>query len=178
MTVGLLIICTGVIGNLLLLASVYYAKRTGRHGFVSDPKWFIETIFFINVAVVDLLYCLFVLVNAAYGIYVQNHQEYYEKNPSASHGICKFIVLSRHNLSIIDGWSTAVIIFNAAFPKIRYFNRLGIVMAKYAIKKYDRNENIYYSNIFPGVKIFQFFCWKYPPSYDKLIYICYYISHV
>ena len=122
--IGLLIICTGVIGNLLLLASVYYAKRTGRHGFVSDQKWFIETIFFINVAVVDLLYCLFVLVNAAYGIYVQNHQEYYEKNPSASHGLCKFIVLSRQNLSIIDGWSTAVIIFNAAVPKIRYVNIL------------------------------------------------------
>ena len=80
--------------------------------------------FFINVAVVDLLYCLFVLLNAAYGIYVQNRKEYYESNPSASHGICKFIVLSRHNLSIIDGWSTAVIIFNAAFPKIRYVNRL------------------------------------------------------
>ena len=124
MTVGLLIICTGVIGNLLLLASVYYAKRTGRHGFVSDQKWFIETIFFINVAVVDLLYYLLVLVNAAYAIYVQKHEEYYEKYPAASHGICKFIVLSRDNLSIIDGCSTAVIMFNAAFPKIRYVNSL------------------------------------------------------
>ena len=124
MTVGLLIICTGVIGNLLLLASVYYAKRTGRHGFVSDQKWFIETIFFINVAVVDLLYYLLVLVNAAYGIYVHNHEEYYEKNPSASHGICKVIILSQHNLAIIDGLSTAVIMFNAAFPKIRYVNSL------------------------------------------------------
>ena len=123
-TIGFLIICTGVIGNLLLLASVYYAKRTGRHGFASDQKWFIETIFFINVAVVDLLYCLFVLVNAAYGIYVQNHQEYYDENPSASHGICKFIVLSAHNLSIIDSCSIAVIMFNAAFPKIRYVNSL------------------------------------------------------
>ena len=122
--IGLPIIFTGVMGNLLLLASVYYAKRTGRHGFVSDQKWFIETIFFINVAVVDLLYCLFVLVHAVYGIYAQNHKEYYEKNPSASHGICKFIVVSRHNLSIIDGWSTAVIMFNAAFPKIRYVNSL------------------------------------------------------
>ena len=122
--IGLLIICTGVIGNLLLLASVYYAKRTGRHGFVSDQKWFIETIFFINVAVVDLLFFFFVLVRVAYGIFVQIHEEYYEKNPSASHGICKFIVLSRHNLSIIDGWSTAVIMFNAAFPKIRYVNSL------------------------------------------------------
>ena len=122
---------TCVLGNIVLVASVYYAKLTGRHGFDSNKKWYSSTIFFVNIAVVDLGYCLFALANGLYAIHVQKHYHSEYWDPSSSHEICKFIVHCRKNLSIIDGWSTAAISFNAAFPRIRQAQRLQMKYAKY-----------------------------------------------
>ena len=108
-----LITITGLLGNFLLVASLSYAHFKGRHGF-NDSNWSTSTIFMINVAVVDFGYCLFLLINGAYGIYVQKHS----LDSDSSHGICKAIVLCRHNLAVIDGWATAAVSINAAFPKI------------------------------------------------------------
>ena len=68
----------------------------------------------INVAVVDFGYCLFMLINGVYGIYVQKQS----LDSDSSHGICKVIVLCRQNLALIDGWATAAVSLNSAFPKI------------------------------------------------------------
>ena len=108
-----LIIFTGLLGNFLLVASLSYAHFKGRHGF-NDSNWNTSTIFMINVAVADFGYCLLMLINGAYGIYVQKHS----LDSDSSHGICKVIVLFRQNLAVIDGWATAAVSINAAFPKI------------------------------------------------------------
>ena len=112
MNFAFLIICTGLLGNFLLIASLSYAHFKGRHGF-NDSNWNTSTIFMINVAVVDFLYCLFMLINGAYGIHVKSYG-----TSSSTPGICKAIVLCRQNLAVIDGWATAAVSLNAAFPKI------------------------------------------------------------
>ena len=111
-----IIILVGVLSNSLLLASVFYAKYKGRHNF-DDLKWNRATIFFINVAVVDLAYCICLFINCMYAIHVK--MNYNSLTPSSSQGICKVLVLGRQNLGVISGWSTAAILVNNAFPKIR-----------------------------------------------------------
>ena len=115
-TLANIIIFVGVLSNSLLLASVIYAKYKGRHNF-DDLKWNRATIFFINVAVVDLAYCISLFINCMYAIYVK--MNYHSLNPSSSQIICKVLVLGRQNLGVISGWSTAAILVNNAFPKIR-----------------------------------------------------------
>ena len=100
---------SALFGNILFLASVIYAKTKKRHGFDS-PEWISSTVFLLNLAFVDILYLLFHFANGFIG---------FLKVKYGLNGLCKFLVLCRLNLSIIDGWSTAAFAFNAAFPKIR-----------------------------------------------------------
>ena len=114
---ALLFILSGLLGNFLLVGSVTYSKMKKRNNF-DDSQWMSSTIILLNVAVVDMLYCLFALGNAAYGTYVKQHYWSDDWDPDSSFGICKFLDLGRKNLATIDGWSTAAISFNAAFPKL------------------------------------------------------------
>ena len=109
----------GALSNIFFLISVVYAKRKNRHGF-DGPSWYKLTVFLLNLALVDSLYCLLLLGNGFIGLLHMNEGVergeigYWEGTPV----LCKFIVLVRQNLILIDGWSTGAIAFNAAFPKI------------------------------------------------------------
>ena len=128
-----IIIFMGVLSNSLLLASVTYAKYKGRHNF-DDTKWNKATIFFINVAVVDLSYCIFFFVNCMYAIHVKMNYHTDDWVPSSSQTICKVLVLGRQNLGAISGLSTAAISFNNALPKIRQVQRRDTQNKKYYIR--------------------------------------------
>ena len=101
-------VITGGLANLYFLVSVIKARSKERHGFEDSPTWFSQTIFFVNLAVVDFLYCIFFLSNGFVGLL--------NRNPGP--GLCGFLVLTRQNLIIMEGWNTCVIAFNASFPKI------------------------------------------------------------
>ena len=112
-----------------------YSKYKGRHNF-DDSKWNKATIFFINVAVVDLCYCIFFFVNCMYAIHVKMNYHTDDWVPSSSQTICKVLVLGRQNLGAISGLSTAAISFNNALPKIRQVQRRDSQNQKYYIRYY------------------------------------------
>ena len=97
----------GALSNIYFLISVVYAKRKKRYG-LDGPSWYKLTVFLLNLALVDSLYCSFLLGNGFIGLL----------KIKGTTVLCKILVLVRQNLILIDGWSTGTIAFNAAFPKI------------------------------------------------------------
>ena len=112
-----LLLLFGLLSNGLLLASVFYATMKNQHNF-HGYHWISSAIFILNIAIVDFLYCSFSLANASYSLYVAMQTSSENWDPENSFVACKIITLGRQNLAFIDGWSTALITFNAAFPKI------------------------------------------------------------
>ena len=104
----LFFVITGGLANAYFFISVINARTKQRHGFEDSPTWFSQTLFFINLAVVIFLYCIFFCLNGFVGLL--------ELNPGS--GGCKFILMTRQNLIIMEGWNTCAIAFNASFPKI------------------------------------------------------------
>jgi hypothetical protein len=102
----------GALSNIYFLISVAYAKSKNRHGF-DGPMWLKLTVYLLNLALVDSLYCLLLLGNGFVGLLGSGLSD------TGTPLLCKFLVLARHNLILIDGWSTGAIAFNAAFPKLR-----------------------------------------------------------
>ena len=114
---------TGAFSNLFLLVSVIYAKRQKRHNF-DNSEWVSSTVFFLNLALVDLVYCILRMGNAFYGFLIYfGYGNFNDIDGDGiddyNDGICQFLMLGHWNFSIIDGWSTACIAFITAFPKIR-----------------------------------------------------------
>ena len=112
----LLFLLTAVFGSVLTISSVLYAKRNKKYNFDND-EWLKSTIFILNVALVDIVYCTFVSAHSFYAflIYLQYR---FEDTSSA----CKFFVLGSQNLACISGWSIAMTAFSGSFPKYRYMN--------------------------------------------------------
>ena len=110
---GLMVIIFGILGNALTLVSVSYAKSRNKHGF-DDTKWISSTVFILNLAFVDLMYCLLTSSMLIYALFL--YQKYDVGDTSV---ICKFYVIGIQNLATIDGWSIALIAFSQAFPRIR-----------------------------------------------------------
>ena len=109
---ALLFCLSCVLGNSLLLVSVLYAKYKNRHNFHGD-SWIPSTIGVLNLAVADICYCLIYISNGVLGILA--YQKY---DLGKTYGVCKFMVLGKQNMAMIDGWCTAALAFNTAFPKI------------------------------------------------------------
>lgn len=103
----------GISGNILTLVSVMYAKSKKRHDF-HNSTGLSSTMFILNLAVVDLLYCLVSSSMLMYALLV--YQDFYVGEESTA---CKFYVLCIQELATIDGWSIALIAFSHAFPRIR-----------------------------------------------------------
>ena len=101
-------VMVGALANGYFLISVLYARVNQQHGFEDSPMWFSQTLFLINLSLSVLLYCIFWLINGFIGL----------SQAQASGSTCKFVVLTRQYLVIVEGWCTCVIAFNASFSKI------------------------------------------------------------
>ena len=105
----------GILGNGLTIASAIYAKVKGRHEFNDTKLWRSKTVFIINLAVVDFMYCVFVVSMCFHAliIYLKEDLRYTASLP------CKAFIIGIQYLVMIDGWCIALIAFTRAFPKIR-----------------------------------------------------------
>ena len=96
----------GVLGNTLTIWAVGYATFRNKYGFSGD-QFLTTTIFILNLAFVDTVYCIFVL---SYMVHVADDE------PSRT---CKFLVLGSQYLAILDGWSIALIACTRGIPYIK-----------------------------------------------------------
>ena len=103
----------GILGNILTLVSVTYAKKYKNHG-LHNSNGLSSTNFIMNLAMVDLMYCLLIVSKLIFGLFI--YQKYSVTSESA---MCEFYVLGIHSLTTTDGWSIALVAFSHAFPRIR-----------------------------------------------------------
>ena len=100
------IILLGVLSNLFFFVSITYALKKNNHGFGEEMwKW----ILLLNLSMADFLFCLFLWMNWLVGLV---------NNPGTPPALCKFLVLFRLDLSLVDGWLIAIFTFNATFPRL------------------------------------------------------------
>ena len=111
---GLLMIF-GLLGNALTLWAIGHATRGKKYEF-SGIRWLTTTIFVLNLAFVDTVYCLFFLAYMFYGLQSSPN---YNRSEDGSSGVCEFFVLGFQHLALIDGWSIALIAVTRAFPCIK-----------------------------------------------------------
>ena len=113
--VGVLMIC-GLLGNACTLWAIGYATIRKRYD-MSGASWLSTTIFILNLAFVDTVYCLFFLIYMVYGSTIPTPSSVTSEDESWA--TCKFFVLGFQQLSLIDGWSIALIAFTRPFPYIK-----------------------------------------------------------
>ena len=97
----------GLLGNALTLWAIGYATVRKKYGF-AGVQWLTTTIFILNLAFVDTVYCVFML---GYMFYVPEEW--------TGTGICQFLVLGSQQLAAIDGSSIALIAFTRGVPYIK-----------------------------------------------------------
>ena len=119
---GIPIVLLGALSNAFFFTSVTLAMKKSKYGFEKE-KW--EWIILLNLAAIDFFYCTNYFLNGMIGIIAK----YAKLQRGTIPVLCKIIVLSRSNLSAIDGWCLAVFAANVAFP------RLGYVANVYFLKK-------------------------------------------
>ena len=61
----------GIIGNLVTIFAFYYAKRKRRYGF--HESWCTSTIYVVNIAIIEFLYCLTILAQYISGLYYMTY---------------------------------------------------------------------------------------------------------
>ena len=103
----------GIFGNVLTIASVMYAKVKGKHNF-NDTNWHSKTVFILNLAVVDLIYCLLVVSMCIFALLL-----YLKIYDDGTFLTCKVFLIGLQQVAALDGWSIALIAITRAFPKIR-----------------------------------------------------------
>ena len=114
----------GLLGNGLTVWAISYAPFKKKYDF-AGVQWLITTVFILNLPIVDTVYCLFMVVYMLYGF--MHSREVIDVvdgrsitiNEEMSAAICKFFVLGFQQLTLIDGWSMALIAFTRGFPYIR-----------------------------------------------------------
>ena len=106
---GIPIVLLGALSNAFFFISVALAIKNAKHGFGVN-KW--QWIILLNLAVIDFCYCANYFVNGMIGVAKLKRQTIPD--------LCKLIVLSRSNLSAMDGWCLAVFAANVAFPNFGY----------------------------------------------------------
>ena len=108
----------GLFGNALTLWAIGYATIRKKYQF-SGIQWLTTTVFILNLAFVDAVYCLFMLSYMLYGLLFSLNAVEIAHADEGSSGICKFFVLGFQQLALIDGWSIALIAFTRAIPYIK-----------------------------------------------------------
>jgi hypothetical protein len=71
-TPSFLISVIGIIGNLVTIIALYYAKRKRRYGF--HESWCTSAIYVINLAIIDFLYCLAMLLSYFSGLHDMTYE--------------------------------------------------------------------------------------------------------
>ena len=103
--IGIPIVILGTLSNAFFFIAVALAMKKSRHGFGEEKcKWII----LLNLAAIDFFYCMNYWVNGMIGLAKLQQGTIPE--------VCKFLVLSRSDLSAIDGWCIGAFAFNVAFP--------------------------------------------------------------
>ena len=103
----------GVLGNALTLTAIAYATIKKKPSF-DGHNWITTTVFIFNLAVVELVYCLFNIAYIIYGGLLAHSAD----DGDASEE-CEFFLLGMQTLALIDGWSLALIAVTRAFPAIK-----------------------------------------------------------
>ena len=108
----------GLLGNGLTLWAIGYATKKKKYQF-AGVQWLSTTVFIFNLAFVDTVYCIFVVFYLLYSFLLSQNVVDISLNEDGSSGLCKFFVLGWQQLTLIDGWSMALIAFTRAFPYIK-----------------------------------------------------------
>ena len=116
---GVLLLIISSLGNLLTYIAALTPKIRNKHGF-DDSKWLSSTLFVLNLALADIIYCLFIFFTLTYGLLI-----YHEYTLGDVHGICRFFHFALQDLGAIDGWSIALIAITQALPKMRYIMKIN-----------------------------------------------------
>ena len=110
---GVLVIIISILGNSLTFIAVLAPKIRNKHGF-DDSEWLSSTLFVLNLALADIIYCLFIFFHLTYGLLI-----YHEYTRGDVHGICSFFHFALQDLGAIDSCSIALIAITQELPKIR-----------------------------------------------------------
>ena len=103
----------GALLNAFTLAALTYATIKEKHNF-GLSHWIATTVFIFNLAVVELVYCLFCI---AYMIYAEILENSVDDGDTSVE--CEFFILGSQTLALIDWWSLALIAVTRAFPLIK-----------------------------------------------------------
>ena len=113
----LLSLIVAVFGSVLTITSVIYAKRNQKHNFDSPSEWGKSTIFVLNVAFADIVYCIICFSHFLFALFLYLGYDVGDTTTG-----CQFFVLGTQNVACIYGWSIALTALSTAFPKFRYKN--------------------------------------------------------
>ena len=108
----------GLLGHGLTLWAIGYATKKKKYQ-LHGVQWLTTTVFIFNLAFVSIVYCIFVLFYFLHSILVTLNVVDIWMDEDGSSGICEFFVLGWQQLTLIDGWSMALIAFMQAFPYIK-----------------------------------------------------------
>ena len=108
----------GLLGNGLTLWAIGHATIRKKYEF-GGVKWLRTTVFILNLAFVDTVYCLFMISWMLCGFLLWQNVIDIPLNEDGSSGICQFFVLGCQQLSLMDGWSIALIAFTRGIPYIK-----------------------------------------------------------
>ena len=107
------ILIFGILGNVFAIISISYAKLKKTYHF--HQSWRSSIIFFLNLILVDMVYCLFLLAKMIHGLSIYLKFDTDDVNEIE----CEFYILGIQTIANIGGWSIASIIFTQAIPKLR-----------------------------------------------------------
>ena len=109
-----IILIFGIFGNAFALIAITYAKVKKE---CFRESWRTSTLFYFNLILVDITYCLLVSVHMVNSLLIYlkviDDDDGHEKT-------CHFFVLGEQTLATIGGWSIASIVFIQAIPRLKY----------------------------------------------------------
>ena len=113
---GIMVIAliVAVFGSILTFSSVICAKRKKKYNFDDKTEWKNSTIFLLNVAFADIVYCTLYFCHIIYAALL-----YLKYDLGDNKLACKFFVLGTQTVAGISGWSIALTAVSGAFPKLR-----------------------------------------------------------
>ena len=110
---GVFLLIVSILGNSLTFVSIIVPKRRNKHGF-DDSEWLSSTVFVLNLALSDIIFCMFQLGGLVYGLLIYLDYVVYDSSK-----FCKFMVIGLQDLGSINGWSIALIAITQALPRIK-----------------------------------------------------------
>ena len=111
--VAVIILVISILGNSLTFVAIIVPKVRNKHGF-DDFEWLSTTVFVLNLAFSDIVFCMFQLCFLVHGLMI------YLKHELGEHStVCQFFVIGLQDLGLVNGWSIAIIAIAQAFPRIK-----------------------------------------------------------